>query len=130
MVNGARVSRPNSEPPAHKLRIHALYQGPLVVYQVAGEVDTATAPRLRDTLADLNELASHVVVDLNKVVFLGSAGLSVLMDQNDMCSKRGIAFSVVTTQNSMIRRMRLTALDRLITVYPSISAAAKAAGYM
>lgn len=118
------------EPPAHKLRIHALYQGPLVVYQVSGEIDSLTAPRLRGTLADLHELASHMVVELNKVQFLGSAGLSVLMDQHDLCKRRGITFSVVTTRPNLIRTLRLSALDRLIPVYATIGEAAKAAGYI
>lgn len=129
MVNGGQVGT-HKDPAAHKLRIHTLYRGPLVVYQVFGEIDSLTAPRLRDTLSDLHELANHIVVDINKVVFLGSAGMSVLMDQNDLCTQRGIAFSVVTNQTGMIRTIQLTALDRLITVYPSISVAATAAGYM
>lgn len=129
MVDGSRAGGP-TEPPAHKLRIHPLYQGPLVVYQVSGEVDSMTAPRLRATLSDLHELANHVVVDLNKVQFLGAAGLSVLMDQNDLCRERGITFSVVTSSKSTLRALRLTALDRMITVYSSIGEAAKAAGYV
>lgn len=128
MVDASHVGDP-AEPPSHKLKIHPLYQGPLVVYQVSGEIDSMTAPRLRETLADLHELANHMVVDLNKVLFLGSAGLSVLMDQHDLCRKHGIKFSVVTSNNRTLRALRLTALDRQITVYASIGEAATAAGY-
>jgi anti-anti-sigma factor len=129
VVDGSQVGGP-TEPPPRKLKIHALYQGPLVVYQVSGEIDSMTAPRLRDTLSDLHELANHMVVDLNKVLFLGSAGLSVLMDQDDLCRKRGITFSVVTNSGRTLRALRLTTLDRLITVYTSIGEAATAAGYV
>jgi anti-sigma B factor antagonist len=50
------------------------------VVTVAGEVDIFTAPRLRDVLVERIEAGHvHLVVDVEKVTFLDSAALAVLI---------------------------------------------------
>ncbi|MDH7570900.1 MAG: STAS domain-containing protein [Armatimonadota bacterium] len=47
---------------------------------VAGEVDVFTAPRLRETLLELErDNIHHVVLDLERVAFMDSVGLGVLL---------------------------------------------------
>ena len=47
---------------------------------VSGEIDTLTAPTLARCLTEQLSAAGVVVVDLDGVEFLGSAGLSVLFE--------------------------------------------------
>lgn len=50
------------------------------VVKVVGELDLATAPRLRQALADLSKKgAKQVTVDLAEMEFIDSTGLSVLI---------------------------------------------------
>ncbi len=54
--------------------------GDAVVVRVIGELDLATAPQLREILADLASLgALHVTVDLGELAFVDSSGLGVLV---------------------------------------------------
>ena len=52
----------------------------LVVVSVSGSVDMLTAPGLSESLdSALAKKPNGLIVDLSKVEFLGSAGISVLM---------------------------------------------------
>jgi anti-sigma B factor antagonist len=56
------------------------------VVTVSGEIDTLTAPTLARCLTEQLSAAGVVVVDLDGVEFLGSAGLSVLFEANERAS--------------------------------------------
>jgi anti-sigma B factor antagonist len=69
-----------------------------VIVRAVGEVDLVSAPLLSAQL----ELAEAVVVppaplllDLTGVTFMGSAGLSVLLDHRDRCAAVGTRLRVV-----------------------------------
>jgi anti-anti-sigma factor len=55
-----------------------------VVLHASGEIDTATAPELGAEVGAWCDTASQVLLDLSGVTFLGSAGLSVLLETRDM----------------------------------------------
>src|ERR1700736_5716433 len=56
----------------------------LVVVSVSGSVDMLTAPGLAESLdSALAKKPNGLIVDLSKVDFLGSAGISVLMKTRD-----------------------------------------------
>ncbi|MGH3837391.1 MAG: STAS domain-containing protein [Pseudonocardiaceae bacterium] len=54
------------------------------VVTVVGEIDALTAPELADFLTAQLVVAPVVVVNLDGVRFLGSAGLSVLFEANEL----------------------------------------------
>jgi len=54
------------------------------VVTVTGEIDALTAPKLGTTLTAQLAATSVLVIDLAKVRFLGSAGLSVLFAANEL----------------------------------------------
>jgi anti-sigma B factor antagonist len=58
------------------------------VVTVTGEVDTLTAPQLAAVLTAQLAIARLVVVNLDGVQFLGSAGLQVLFAANELASQQ------------------------------------------
>ena len=55
-------------------------EGGRTVVEVGGEIDVYTAPKLRETIVSLVDAgAVHLVVDLERVEFLDSTGLGVLV---------------------------------------------------
>ena len=72
---------------------------------VAGEVDLATAPELRDVLL---ETTGDVAVDLAQVVFMDSTGLSALIAGRKHVIGAGHAFSVRNESDVIAHTMKLT----------------------
>jgi anti-sigma B factor antagonist len=62
------------------LRIEVSHHGQWTVVEVGGEIDVATAPRLRERLISLvNDGQHQLVVSLEAVDFIDSTGLGVLI---------------------------------------------------
>src|SRR5262249_14303106 len=68
-----------------------------------GEVDALTGPRLFDSLAAQLATARLVVVDLDGVQFLGSAGLSALFEANEIAIREGRALRLVCHSRTVNR---------------------------
>jgi anti-sigma B factor antagonist len=103
---------------ADGIRIQRVERGLSVIYEVAGEIDTLTAPHVDSALHEVDgESVAHVVLDLTEVPFLSSSGLSILALHHDRCRKRDITFSVVAAHRATLRAIQITALDRIIPLY-------------
>ncbi|MDF2975601.1 MAG: anti-sigma-factor antagonist [Actinomycetospora sp.] len=101
----------------------------LLLVRAFGEVDMLTAGRLatvlraafatvaddRDTAAPADEPPS-VVCDLDGVTFFGATGLDTLAAAHEEAVDRGVRLVVVASCRTVRRPMRLTALDRRITL--------------
>lgn len=95
--------------------------GEALVVRVSGQVDMATATRLRDGLTGACARADgqRVVLDLAAVEFLGSAGLRVLAEIHHLCRRCGLEFVVVNARRSAFRAIQLSGLDRVLSVEPA-----------
>ncbi|MHC1562217.1 STAS domain-containing protein [Actinomycetospora sp. C-140] len=104
----------------------------LVLVRVLGEIDMLTAPRLRDVLhgavqtaaddrdigADATADDEHpsVVCDLDGVTFLGASGLDVIASTQRSSAARRVQLVLVASHRTVVRPLRLTALDRRVTL--------------
>jgi anti-sigma B factor antagonist len=88
------------------------------VVHVSGELDLATAPRLKEALAEL--VADPVVVDLSECTFLDSAGMGVLLASARELRESGRSLRVATADPRILRVFEITAVDTLIAVYPDV----------
>ncbi|GLH98337.1 STAS domain-containing protein [Micromonospora sp. CPCC 205371] len=99
------------------------------VLEVGGEVDVYTAPRLRERLVELIDGgAPHVIVDLNRVDFLDSTGLGVLVGAHKKLRNTGRTFALACDKEPLLKIFRITALDQVFPLYPSVKAATEATG--
>jgi anti-sigma B factor antagonist len=109
---------------AELLRIAHEKIGDAVVVHADGEIDILTAPLLREQLQKAYPAASPpqiVVADLTGVRFLGSAGLSVLLEADRTCRARSTPLRVVAPSPATIRPLRVTGIDRVLDVVESMS---------
>ncbi len=88
-----------------------------------GAVDMVTAPELDRAIARAQELAPAVQLDLSGVEFLGSAGLSVLVDATRRAAGAGGRFAIVANQHVVLRAIEVTGLDKVLNVFPDPAAA-------
>jgi anti-sigma B factor antagonist len=95
--------------------------GGLCVVTVRGEVDLATSPRLREELIDaLARSARGLVVDLAEVGFLDSTGLGVLAGAHRRAKADGRFFRLVCARREVLDVLRVTGLDLVLPMAPSV----------
>ncbi len=81
------------------------------IVAVAGEVDIATATRLRERLFELAASGRTLVVDLDQVSFIDSAGLAALAGAARRAAAQGASLRVVCARARTRQLFRLTGLD-------------------
>ena len=98
--------------------------GGAVVLGVSGEVDVYSAPALGERINELLDGGQRrVVVDLNAVEFIDSTGLGTLVGGHNRAGELGGQLRLVCTVDRVIKLMRITGLDDVFTISPSVSAA-------
>ena len=98
------------------------------VLEVAGEIDVYTAPKLREQLIELvSDGSYHIVVDLEKVDFLDSTGLGVLVGGLKRVRNHDGSLQLVCTQEKILKIFRITGLTKVFPIHGSVSEATSSA---
>lgn len=94
-----------------------------VVLAVSGEVDMLSAPQLAEAIhTALAAKPAALVVDLTKVEFLASAGLSVLVNgQSEV--EAPTKFAVVADGPATSRPIKLMGIDSLLSLHRTLDSA-------
>jgi anti-sigma B factor antagonist len=104
-------------------------QGDHAVLEVAGEIDVYTAPKLREKLIELvNEGSYHLVVDLERVDFLDSTGLGVLVGGLKRVRNHEGSLKLVCTQDKILKIFRITGLTKVFPIHDSVDDAVADSG--
>jgi anti-sigma B factor antagonist len=80
------------------------------VVTVTGEIDVVTAPDLADCLTTQLAGSRVVVVDLDGVRFLGSAGVAVLFEANELATRQGRDLQLVCHSRTANLALEVTGL--------------------
>ncbi|MGH9186811.1 MAG: STAS domain-containing protein [Acidimicrobiales bacterium] len=92
-----------------------------------GDIDVASAPRLREAVIDaLGRGHRHMVIDLDAVDFLDSTGLGVLVGALKRVRTLGGDLHLVCNQTRILKVFDITGLDRVFLVHPSVTVAVAA----
>jgi anti-sigma B factor antagonist len=103
------------------LELETTKRGSQTVLTVRGEIDVYTAPRLRQAIVDLVDSgAVNIVVDMEKVDFLDSTGLGVLVEGLKRVRTRGGDLSIVVTQDKIIKIFEITGLNKAFSLHTSL----------
>jgi anti-sigma B factor antagonist len=82
-----------------------------------GELDALTAPAFRSVLdAELQRRPPELVIDLSGIRFLGSAGLTVLVEAHHAAIDRDVALRLIATTRAVIGALTVTGLIDWFTV--------------
>jgi anti-sigma B factor antagonist len=84
---------------------------------VVGEIDSSSAPALRVAVDDvLDGGVRELVIDLDGVTFLDSAGLCVLAGAHRTMTEAGLRLRVLASGRAVIRPLQITGLWELLAV--------------
>lgn len=93
------------------------HQGARVEVALEGELDAYSAPRLRDGIAALGEVAGrHVVLDLAGIGFVDSAGLATIVSSLRDVRAADAAVTVRGLTPQVSKLFEITGLSRLFPV--------------
>ena len=94
----------------------------------AKDPDTPGAPRLRELLIDLVGTGSYqLVVNLDKVGFLDSTGLGVLVGSLKRVRAHDGSLDLVCTQQRILKILRIAGLTEVFGIYQTADQAIAAA---
>jgi len=94
------------------------------VIDVAGTIDIYTAPRLRELLIDLVSTNSYqLVINLERVEFLDSTGLGVLVGGLKRVRAHDGSLELVCTQERILKTFRITGLTKVFRIHETVDQA-------
>jgi anti-sigma B factor antagonist len=99
-------------------------RGGHVVVALRGELDVATSGAVTNRLLELIAAGEvGLVVDLEKVQFMDSSGVSALVVGHNAARANGAEMLVVCSDRGLLKLFEVSQLDKLLTIYPSVEAA-------
>jgi anti-sigma B factor antagonist len=99
-------------------------QGDTSIVTLVGEIDVYTAPRLRQALIDLvSQGATDIVVDMDRVDFLDSTGLGVLVGGLKRVKSAEGDLRLVVTQDRIMKIFDITGLSKEFPIRGSLDEA-------
>lgn len=109
------------------LRLDVTERDGWAVLAVGGEVDVATAPRLREQLIGLvNEGSHRIVVDLTAVDFLDSTGLGVLVGALKRVRTHDGDLALVCNEPRILKVFEITGLTKVFAMHTDVDQAVAA----
>lgn len=91
------------------------------IIEVSGEIDVYTAPKLRETIvAAVDRGYSRLIVDIEKVAFLDSTGLGVLVGALKRVRSDNGSLDIICTNERLLRIFDITGLDRVFELHRSV----------
>jgi anti-sigma B factor antagonist len=96
------------------LNVEVRQEPELTLITVAGEIDIATVPVLREGLAGPTASGKPIIVELDAVSFIDATGLGVLAGAASRTTAHGSSLHVVCARNEVRRLFTITGLDRHI----------------
>ena len=93
--------------------------GDEAIVRIDGEIEFATAPRLRSELLDLaQDGATPVILDLSNVPFLDSAGISLLIQAKKRLDAAGSDLVLRAPQPNIRRVLEISGVTELFRIEP------------
>lgn len=95
---------------------------PYHVVEVTGEIDVYTAPKLRETVvAAIEQGHTRLVIDIERVAFLDSTGLGVLVGALKRVRADNGSLDIICTSERLLRIFEITGLDKVFGLHRSIA---------
>jgi anti-sigma B factor antagonist len=95
----------------------------VVIAAVTGEIDISGVAQLRQRLYELADNGGTLIVDLNRVTFIDSAGLGALVGTAQRAAEHGGSLLAVCAQPQPRRLLWMTGVDKRIPLAATVAGA-------
>lgn len=92
--------------------------------EVQGELDVYTSPQLKELIADiLSKQQTNLIIDLNKVRYIDSTGLGVIIGTLKSVREIQKRIVLVCKVNQILSVLSITGLTKILTICDTVDAA-------
>ncbi len=107
-----------------ELALSTRTEEPFEIIEVGGEIDVYTAPRLREAVVEaVDRGRTRLIVDVERVDFLDSTGLGVLVGALKRVRADGGSLDIVCTHQRILKIFEITGLDKVFGLHASVEQA-------
>lgn len=100
-----------------EVNIHVREQGNLMIIYIMGEIDTYTAPKLREKFESIKINESSIFeLDLSKVEYMDSTGLGVMVGFYKKAKREKAKIKLVGLSTRLKRLFKITGLSELMEI--------------
>jgi anti-sigma B factor antagonist len=106
------------------IKVETRNAGDWAIVDVEGEVDVFTAPKLREQIIALLTGGSHrIVVNLEKVGFMDSTGLGVLVGGLKRVKEKEGTLALAGAHGTVLRVLNVTGLNSVFPMHDTVEQA-------
>ena len=99
------------------LTIDVEREGETTLLVLRGDLDASTASQLRECLVEVIGDGARIVIDMEALDFLDSAGLGILVGGLKRARTHGGELELVCSNSAVLKPIEITGLDRVFTIH-------------
>ncbi len=109
------------------IKVNVRESGDAYVVELGGEIDVYTSPKVKDAITELIDQGHYnLVINLEKVRYIDSTGLGVLIGGLKRVREHGGTVSLVCTNPQIRKIFDITGLVKIFGIYDDETEAQKA----
>ena len=97
------------------LNIQKTQDNDSILYQLEGRLDTVTAPELEASLQEALVETTNLVLDFEKLDYISSAGLRVLLSAQKIINNQG-TMKVIHVNDTIMEIFEVTGFNEILTI--------------
>ena len=102
------------------MEINRRESGDIVVFDITGEIDLYNAPEIKEKIKEeMNKSKVNIIINLDKVTYIDSSGIGVLISSLSNLKKVGGALKLINVYASVRKVFELTKLTSFFDIYDS-----------
>ncbi|MCX7883250.1 MAG: STAS domain-containing protein [Brevinematales bacterium] len=102
------------------MEINRRETGDVVIFDIKGEIDLYNAPEIKEKIKDeINKGKVNIIINLDKVSYIDSSGIGVLISSLSNLKKVGGAMKLINVYASVRKVFELTKLTSFFEIYDS-----------
>lgn len=97
------------------MKINKNKNGTKLTFEIAGRVDTSTAPQLESAIKEEISGVKELVFDMDKVEYISSAGLRVLLSSQKTMNNQ-VTMKLINVNNEIMEIFEVTGFTDILTI--------------
>ena len=97
------------------MKINKNKNGTKLTFEIAGRVDTSTAPQLESAIKEEISGVKELVFDMDKVEYISSAGLRVLLSSQKTMNNQG-TMKLINVSDEIMEIFEVTGFTDILTI--------------